>query len=109
MESYRAGRVHWWKRSPTELKKAIGLFAEALAHDAQFAPAYAGIADSSLLMAAYGNVKPLQAVKQAQRMIDKALSLDPQSAEAYAAQGLAASQLQVTSELWGHLPPLLSG
>ncbi|NRB71559.1 MAG: hypothetical protein HRU51_06565 [Xanthomonadales bacterium] len=94
VESYRAGRVHWWKRSPTELKKAIGLFAEALAHDAQFAPAYAGIADSSLLMAAYGNVKPLQAVKQAQRMIDKALSLDPQSAEAYAAQGLAASQLQ---------------
>ncbi len=94
VESYRAGRVHWWRRSPVELKKAIGLFAEALAQDAQFAPAYAGIADASLLLSSYGNVKPLQAVKQAQRMIDKALSLDPQSAEAYAARGLAGLQLQ---------------
>ena len=42
-EAYRTGRLHWWRRSPEELQKAITLFAKALEHDPSFAPAYAAL------------------------------------------------------------------
>ena len=32
-EAYRTGRLHWWRRSPEELQKALTLFAEALKND----------------------------------------------------------------------------
>ena len=40
-------------RSPEELQKAITLFAKALEHDPLYAPAYAAMADSWMLMALY--------------------------------------------------------
>lgn len=88
-EAYRNGRLHWWRRTPAELQTAIQLFAEALEHDAQYAPAYAAIADSWILLALYGNVDIMRAIERAQPMIEKALALDPESAEAFAALGLA--------------------
>ena len=92
-QAYRTGRLHWWRRTPAEIQKAIGMFATALEHDAQFAPAYAAMADSWLLLALYGNVTILRATEKAQDMIDKALALDPESAEAFAALGLARWQI----------------
>ena len=92
-EAYRTGRLHWWRRSPEELQRAIGLFATALEHDSQFAPAYAAIADSSILLSLYGNMDQMRAIEQAQRMIEKALALDPESAEGFAALGLARMQI----------------
>jgi TolB-like protein/Flp pilus assembly protein TadD len=92
-QAYRTGRLHWWRRTPAELQKAIEMFAEALEHDAQFAPAYAAMADSWLLLSLYGNVTTLKATEKAQDMIDKALALDPESAEAFAALGLARWQI----------------
>ncbi len=72
-QAYRTGRLHWWRRTPSELQKAIEMFAKALEHDAQFAPAYAAMADSWLLLSLYGNVTTLKATEKAQDMIDKAL------------------------------------
>ena len=92
-QAYRTGRLHWWRRTPTELQKAIEMFAKALEHDAQFAPAYAAMADSWLLLSLYGNVTTLRATEKAQDMIDKALAIDPESAEAFAALGLARWQI----------------
>jgi len=92
-QAYRTGRLHWWRRSPSELQKAIGLFANALEQDAGYAPAYAAMADTWLLLAQYGNVRPVKATEKAQAMIEKALALDPQSAEAFAALGLARWQI----------------
>ncbi|NND44235.1 MAG: tetratricopeptide repeat protein, partial [Xanthomonadales bacterium] len=71
----------------------IELFAEALEHDPTFAPAYAAIADSMLLLSSYGNISQVQAIERAQPMIEKALALDPESAEAFAALGLARWQI----------------
>lgn len=88
-EAYRTGRLHWWRRTPDELQKAITLFAEALENDASFAPAYAGMADSWLLLAQYGNLSHMQATERAMPMIEKALEIDPSSSEAFAALGLA--------------------
>jgi TolB-like protein/Flp pilus assembly protein TadD len=92
-EAYRTGRLHWWRRSPDELQKAITLFAKALEHDPSFAPAYAGIADSWLLLSLYGNVTKMKATERAMPMIEKALKIDPESAEAFAALGLARWQI----------------
>ncbi|HMB59844.1 MAG TPA: hypothetical protein VKN35_08025 [Xanthomonadales bacterium] len=91
--AYRTGRLHWWRRTPAELETALGYFAEALEHDAAFAPAYAAMADTWLLLGQYGNISPLDATNKAQPMIEKALALDPESAEAFTALGLARWQI----------------
>ena len=92
-QAYRTGRLHWWRRTPAELQRAIEMFATALEHDAQFAPAYAAMADTWLLLSLYGNITNVKATEKAQGMIDKALALDPESAEAFAALGLARWQI----------------
>ncbi len=92
-EAYRTGRLHWWRRSPEELQKAITLFARALEHDPLFAPAYAAMADSWMLMSLYGNLTTMEATERAMPMIEKALAIDPESAEGFAALGLARWQI----------------
>jgi TolB-like protein/tetratricopeptide (TPR) repeat protein len=92
-QAYRTGRLHWWRRTPDELQKAIELFAKALEHDARYAPAYAAMADTWLLISLYGNITTMKATKKAQAMIEKALEIDPESAEAFAALGLARWQI----------------
>ncbi len=92
-EAYRTGRLHWWRRSPDELQKAITLFAKALEKDPSFAPAYAAMADSWLLLSLYGNLTNMKATERAMPMIEKALAIDPESAEAFAALGLARWQI----------------
>jgi TolB-like protein/Flp pilus assembly protein TadD len=92
-QAYRTGRIHWWRRTPGELQRAIELFAKALEHDARFAPAYAAMADTWLLLSLYGNVTTLKATRKAEAMIVKALEIDPQSEEAFAALGLARWQI----------------
>jgi TolB-like protein/Flp pilus assembly protein TadD len=92
-EAYRTGRLHWWRRSPDELQKAITLFAKALEHDPAFAPAYAAMADSWLLLSMYGNLTNMKATERAMPMIEKALKIDPGSSEGFAALGLARWQI----------------
>ena len=92
-QAYRTGRIHWWRRTPGELQRAIELFATALEHDAYFAPAYAAMADTWLLLSLYGNVNKMKATRKAEAMIENALEIDPGSAEAFAALGLARWQI----------------
>jgi TolB-like protein/Flp pilus assembly protein TadD len=92
-QAYRTGRLHWWRRTPEELQSAISFFASALESDARFAPAYAAMADTYLLLSLYGNITTLKATEKAQQMIEKALELDPESPEAFAALGLARWQI----------------
>ncbi len=91
--AYRTGRLHWWRRTPVELERAVGFFAEAVEHDPGFAPAYAAMADSWMLLSLYGNITPMRATEKAQPMIEKALAIDPESSEAFAALGLARWQI----------------
>jgi len=93
-EAYRTGRLLWWRRTPEDLQRAAERFAEALQHDPTFAPAYAGLADTWLLLSLYGNVSMMDAIEKANPMIEKALAMDPTSAEAFAALGLARSNLE---------------
>ena len=88
-EAYRTGRLRWWRRSVAELHQAIGLFEQAIEHDPGFAPAYAALADSWMLLVMYGDMHIVKGSELAEPMIEKALALDPESAQAYAALGLS--------------------
>lgn len=88
-EAYRTGRLRWWRRSVSEIHEAIDLFKQAIEYDPGFAPAYAALADSWMLLVTYGDMHIVEGSELAEPMIEKALELDPESAEAYAALGLS--------------------
>ncbi len=92
-EAYQTARMHWWRRTPDELQLAIELFNKAIEEDENFAAAYAGLADSWLLLNSYGNVSTEEALKRSQKLIEKAIELDPMSAEVFATLGLARTRV----------------
>jgi TolB-like protein/Tfp pilus assembly protein PilF len=89
-ELYLKGRFFWNKRSGADLRKAIEYFNQAIALDPKFALAYAGLADSYMLLPNYdfGGTPVRESIAPARVAIDKALELDDSLAEAYASRGL---------------------
>jgi TolB-like protein/Tfp pilus assembly protein PilF len=87
-ELYLRGRFFWNKRSGAELGKAIEYFNQAIAKDPNYALAYAGLADSYLLLPNYGSASTQEAVPPARAALKKALELDDSLAETHASSGL---------------------
>src|SRR5579862_1655243 len=84
---YLQGRSFWNKRRPPDLKHAIELFHQAIAHDSTYAAAYAGIADCYNALG-YGSwLAPKDAFQKALDAATRALELDPTLAEAHASLG----------------------
>lgn len=84
---YLQGRYFWNKRRPDTLFKSIEYFERAVAADPDYAPAYAGLADSYSLLNVY-NVSPATDFNtKARDAAIKALQIDPNLAEAYASLG----------------------
>ncbi len=82
-QAYLKGRFFWNKFSGKSLDKAIENFDQAIREDPNYAPAYAGLADSYELQG-YLNIKPAAEVYPlAQNAVEKALSLDDQLGEAH--------------------------
>ncbi len=87
--AYVSGRDNLNLRRLETLLKARELFEQAIAFDPEYAAAYAGLADTALLLMINHQALPQdEAVEIANTNIDKALELDPQLADAYAAKGL---------------------
>ena len=84
-QAYIKGRYFWNKRSEAGLLKAIEYFRQAIHADPQYALAYAGLADSYLMMAAYhySSLPPEEAVEIAKSSALQALELDDALAEAH--------------------------
>ncbi len=76
------GRFHTNKRTIEGLRKSVERFEEAILADELCAEAYAGLADAYSLLADYGLMNPIEAVPKARAAAERALELDPQSAEA---------------------------
>lgn len=76
------GRFHANKRTSDGLYKSVERFEEAILADDLCAEAHAGLADAYSLLADYGLMKPAEAVPKARAAAERALELDPQSAEA---------------------------
>ena len=79
---YLQGRYYWHQRNEESLTKSIGYFEQAIARDPKFAPAYAGLADTYLVMPFFGPSTRPEVYERAGIAAEKALALDPRSAEA---------------------------
>jgi TolB-like protein/Tfp pilus assembly protein PilF len=90
-ELYLKGRFFWNKRSGADLRKAIEYFDQAIAKDPNYALAYAGLADSYLLLPNYGSASTQESLPPARAALKKALELDDSLAEAHASSGLLAT------------------
>lgn len=87
-------RGHHVLRDRTEqaILKAQDYFNQSIVHDPEYAPAYAGLADTYNLLANYGFAPSTQTRPLAQQMAEKALQLDPNLAEAHLALAIVAGE-----------------
>lgn len=89
---YLEGRYYLKRRSAGALAEAADYFQQAIDADPDFALAYSGLADATMLLSQYGG-KPLdEATAVAEVAIANALGLDPSLAEAHASKGLVLLQ-----------------
>jgi TolB-like protein/DNA-binding winged helix-turn-helix (wHTH) protein/thioredoxin-like negative regulator of GroEL len=84
---YLRGHLYSYRESSTDNEVAIGMLERAIALDSDFAPAYAQLADAYRVRFTQFAPQEKQWEEKAFRAADKALSLDPNLAEAYVARG----------------------
>ena len=87
-ELYLKGRFFWNKRTGEDLKTACDYFQQAIAADPQYATAYAGLAESYLLIPLFGAGFPQEYFPKAKAAAQRAIELEETSAEAHTALGL---------------------
>jgi TolB-like protein/Tfp pilus assembly protein PilF len=86
---YLQGRYFKDRDTSADLAKANDCFKRALALDATYAPAWAGIATVATRQVANGYITLAKALAVTREATSKALELDPKNGEAYAALGIA--------------------
>lgn len=91
---YLKGRFQWNRRTEEGLSEAVTLFRAATERDPRFAPAFAGLADSYVVLGTYGARAPHEVMPLARDMARMALSIDPSLAEPHAALGLVAASYE---------------
>ena len=84
---YLKGLYYWEKRTPETLDKARDYFNQAIERDPGYALAYVGLADYYVAAPDYGPIAENVAAPKAKAAAEKALSIDPSSAEAHLALG----------------------
>ncbi|MDQ3667199.1 MAG: protein kinase [Acidobacteriota bacterium] len=82
---YTEGRYYWNKRTQETAKRAIDYFQQAIDLDANYALAYAGLADSYIILGVYSGLPAQEAFTKAEAMAQKALQLDESLTEAHTA------------------------
>ena len=82
-EAYLKGRHFWNQRSPEGLKQGLQHFEQATQIDPDYAAAYAGVADSYLMMGHYQALEKEDAYPKARAAATKALEMDDTLAEAH--------------------------
>lgn len=89
VELYYEGRRYWNKRDGENIQLAIDKFNQAVQADATYAKAYAGLADSYVLMntVRFGTLISKESMGKAEWAAKQALALDQNSAEAHNAYG----------------------
>jgi TolB-like protein/DNA-binding winged helix-turn-helix (wHTH) protein/Flp pilus assembly protein TadD len=80
---YLRGLYFWNKRTAPDFERAIRYFQQATEKDPNYAQAYAGLADSYVLIAGYGDVPPKEFMPKARAAALRAVELDDTLAEAH--------------------------
>jgi TolB-like protein/DNA-binding winged helix-turn-helix (wHTH) protein len=81
-EAYRNGRYLSHKESRADVERSIGYFEDATRRDPAFAAAYAGLAETCVMLARSGARPADDAFKQARTAAEKAIALSEGDAEA---------------------------
>ena len=82
-DAYLRGRYWWNKRTRESEFKGLEFFQKAIELDPGYAAAYAGMADSYLVLAHHGRLSPLEAMPRARAAAIQAIQLDNSLAEAH--------------------------
>jgi serine/threonine-protein kinase len=82
---YLRGRYHFARRTKDDIFKAIEYYERAIKLDSDFALAYAHLADLYNHVPNYPYISPNESVPKAKQAARRALEIDPQLPEAYAA------------------------
>jgi TolB-like protein/Flp pilus assembly protein TadD len=82
---YVKGRYFWNKRTPNDSKVAITYFEQAIDLDTRFALAYAGLANTYVILPNFTIAPPRDAFPKAKAAAQKALELDNTLADAHTA------------------------
>jgi TolB-like protein/Tfp pilus assembly protein PilF len=85
-DAYLKGRYFWNKRTEEGLRKSVGYFQEAVAREPGYASAWAGLADSWLLLGESWVRPNAEAFREAQKSVDRSLTLDDDLGEAHASR-----------------------
>ena len=89
---YLIAKQKIYDRDKAEMEEALGLLDQVLEIDGEYAPALAQKALVLILlsdgMGAYGDIPESEAAALARPLVDKALAIDPELAEAHAISGL---------------------
>ena len=91
-QSYLRGRYFWNKRTADGLRKAIEQFQQAIERDPNYALAYAGLADSYLLLEQYAGTPASETLPKAKVAATHALRIDESLAEAHTSLAFYYSQ-----------------
>jgi TolB-like protein/Flp pilus assembly protein TadD len=96
-DDYLRGRHYWTQRSVAAFDSAIKYYNRAVLLDPDYARAYAGLAETYVLLPEYGGPSIPETLPYARAATDRALALDPELAEAYVASGYIRERFE-----WDH-------
>ncbi len=82
---YLKGLYYWERRTPETLEKARDYFNQAIQKDPGYAMAYVGLANYYVAAPDYSPIPESEAAPKAKAAAEKALAIDPSSADAHAA------------------------
>jgi len=82
-EAYLKGRHLWNRRTEEGMRKSIPCYEDAIRQDPKYAMAYAGVADSYVMLACRGMVPAKETFRRAKAAARKALDLDSELGEAH--------------------------
>jgi TolB-like protein/DNA-binding winged helix-turn-helix (wHTH) protein/Tfp pilus assembly protein PilF len=97
-EAYLRGRFFWNQRTEDGFRKALAYFEAALAEDSNYAPAYAGLADTYMLLGGYQFEPQDETMPKAKEAALRAIQIDGGLAEPYVSLGLIYLQYEYN---WG--------
>jgi len=88
-QAYLSGRFEASQRTMAGFQRAVDYFDEAIRLDARFASAHAGLASAYNLISQYATTPNAAIYDKARSAAERAVAIDPSSAEGHSALGLA--------------------
>lgn len=85
-DAYLHARHDWSRRTAEGLSRSLEGLRRAIEIDPDFLLAHAALADAHITRAIYGEAAPHEAMEEARASADRALAIDPESAEALTAR-----------------------